>query len=202
VAALHDKRQQGKIAHEFVEMFRQRVYGISCGYFDCNDTARIGNDPIMKLVCKTDSCDDPLAAQSTLSRFENAPTRQDLLRAVHAVAVVLRPGTSKGSEDIIPILKRVVPKLRVAFPKAAIGVRLDGEFAAPDVFDWVERENLVYHINLPANAVLARLAEPLMKQVRAASLKSGQTERRYGEFLYAAGTWDRPRHVVFKAERL
>jgi hypothetical protein len=270
VAALDDKRQKGKIDHEFAEMFRQRVYGISCGYFDCNDTAKIGNDPLMALVCRTNSQDGTLlASQPTLSRFENAHTRKDLLRAAHAfadavisrqkesrrrkkpslitidvdpssdptygyqqltifnsyydtycylpafvtiqfdneneqhlVAVILRPGNSKGAKDIIAILKRLVPKLRRAFPAAAIDVRLDGEFANSPVFDWVEQEDLLHHINLPANAVLKRHAEPLMKKVRDDSLKSGKTERRYGEFMYAAQTWRHPRRVVFKAERL
>jgi hypothetical protein len=119
----------------------------------------------------------------------------------HLVAIILRPGNSKSAKDIIVILKRLVPKLRRAFPAAAIDIRLDGEFADSPVFDWVEQEDLLHHINLPANAVLKRHTEPLMKKVRDDSLKSGKTERRYGEFMCAAGTWRHPRRVVFKAKR-
>ena len=42
---LHDPRQQSKVAHSFHDLIRQRVYGIACGYEDCNDAARIGEDP-------------------------------------------------------------------------------------------------------------------------------------------------------------
>jgi len=72
VKHLRDDRQPGKITHEVGEMFRQRVYGIASGYADCNDSARLAEDPIHKMLLDRDPIDgDPLASQSTLSRFEN-----------------------------------------------------------------------------------------------------------------------------------
>ncbi len=46
---LPDGRQQSKVAHSFHDLVRQRVFGIACGYEDCNDAARVGDDPIHKL---------------------------------------------------------------------------------------------------------------------------------------------------------
>ena len=43
-SALHDPRQQSKVAHSFHDLIRQRVFGIACGYEDCNDAARFGED--------------------------------------------------------------------------------------------------------------------------------------------------------------
>ncbi|MGH7276457.1 MAG: transposase, partial [Candidatus Rokuibacteriota bacterium] len=40
-ACLQDERQPGKIQHQTLELFRQRVFGIACGYADCNDAARL-----------------------------------------------------------------------------------------------------------------------------------------------------------------
>ena len=40
-ASLIDDRQPGKVQHEVIELVRQRVYGIACGYADCNDAARL-----------------------------------------------------------------------------------------------------------------------------------------------------------------
>jgi hypothetical protein len=78
---VRDGRQPGKIAHELLELVRQRVFAIGCGYADCNDAARLTADPIHKLLVGRDPIDgDPLASQPTLSRFENSVSRTDLFR--------------------------------------------------------------------------------------------------------------------------
>ena len=51
---LRDDRQAGKIAHELREMFQQRVFAIACGYPDCNDAARLSDDPIHKMLVDRD----------------------------------------------------------------------------------------------------------------------------------------------------
>jgi len=48
---------------------------------------------------------------------------------------------------------------------------------------------------MAGNSVLKELAEPLMEGVRAHPEK-----RRYGKATYRAGSWDKDRHVVIKAE--
>lgn len=78
---VRDGRQPGKIAHELLELVRQRVFAIGCGYADCNDAARLADDPIHKMLVGRDPIDgDPLASQPTLSRFENSVSRTDLFR--------------------------------------------------------------------------------------------------------------------------
>ncbi len=78
--SLRDQRQPGKVVHGLEELLAQRVYGIACGYPDANDGARLGDDPIHKLLLGRDPITgDALASQPTLSRFENAPSRGELL---------------------------------------------------------------------------------------------------------------------------
>jgi hypothetical protein len=80
--SLTDPRQPGKVAHELIELVRQRVYGIACGYADCNDAARLAHDPVHKLLLERDPLAGPaLASQPTLSRFENAVGWQELYLA-------------------------------------------------------------------------------------------------------------------------
>jgi len=79
-------------------------------------------------------------------------------------------------------------------------VRLDGGFAAPQVFTFLEREDLEYVAGIANNPVLAAIAEPLLECSRLASCDSGESERRYGETQYQAGSWEQPRRVVIKAE--
>jgi len=78
---IHDKRKSGKIVHELFDLLRQRVYGIACGYADCNDAARLVDDPIHKLLLDRDPVEgDSLGSQPTLSRFENSVSSKDLFR--------------------------------------------------------------------------------------------------------------------------
>ena len=86
-ACLVDRRQAGKVEHSVRDLLRQRLFGIACGYADGNDAARLGNDPIHKLLLERDALTGAmLASQPTLSRFENAATRADLYRMGEALA--------------------------------------------------------------------------------------------------------------------
>jgi Transposase DDE domain group 1 len=80
-SALRDRRQPGKVAHPLRDLLRQRVFGIACGYADCNDAAPLADDPMQKLLLDRDPFDGAaLGSQPTLSRFENAVGRADLYR--------------------------------------------------------------------------------------------------------------------------
>jgi len=89
-ACLPDWRQPGKVEHEVVELFRQRLFAIACGYADCNDAARLAEDPIHKMLVGRDPIDgESLASQPTLSRFENAPSRTALFRLGNALCDIV-----------------------------------------------------------------------------------------------------------------
>jgi hypothetical protein len=78
---IEDARESGKIVHSIHDLLRQRMYGIACGYADCNDAARIANDPVQKLLVDRDPIEgNPLGSQPTLSRFENGASPRDLYR--------------------------------------------------------------------------------------------------------------------------
>jgi hypothetical protein len=115
-------------------------------------------------------------------------------------AYVLRPGNVGASVGALGILSRLLPKLRAAFPRARLRVRLDGGFAAPQIFAFLEREGLEYAVAMGKNKVLERRAARLMGTARRLSRESGETEHLYKECRYAAGTWDQRRRVIIKAE--
>ena len=74
-------------------------------------------------------------------------------------------------------MSRLLPLLRSAFPRAHFRVRLDGGFATPEVFDFLEAQSrLDYGVAMAKNAVLKRHAEPAMLVARARSWRSEQTE--------------------------
>ena len=86
-ACVVDGRQPGKVQHQTLELVRQRVFGLACGYADCNDAARLADDAIHKLLVGRDPIAGPaLASQPTLSRFENAGGWEQLRDMAHVLA--------------------------------------------------------------------------------------------------------------------
>ena len=83
-ASLIDDRQPGKVQHEVIELVRQRVYGIACGYADCNDAARVAQDPVHKLLLGRDPLAGPdLGARSSaLGMNPGATSRCDATKSV------------------------------------------------------------------------------------------------------------------------
>jgi hypothetical protein len=79
-------------------------------------------------------------------------------------------------------------------------VRLDGGFAAAEMFAFLERGGLEYVVAMGKNKVLERRAARLMGTARRLSRESGETAHLYSETRYAAGTWDHRRRVIIKAE--
>ena len=81
-SCLRDERQAGKVDHSLRELVGQRVFSIACGYPDANDSARLSEDPIHKLLLDRDPIEGrDLASQPTLSRFENGVGVKELYRA-------------------------------------------------------------------------------------------------------------------------
>ena len=113
---------------------------------------------------------------------------------------MLRPGNATASVGAIGILSRLLPRLRTAFPRARLRVRLDGGYAAPQIFAFLEREGLEYGVAMAKNKVLERRAARLMGTARRLSRETGETAHVYSECRYAAGTWEKRRRVIIKAE--
>ena len=270
VRFLPDTRQPGKIAHRVEQLVRQRLFGIACGYSDCNDAARLAADPMMRLASgrRMDDESDTLASQSTLSRFENAIDATSLFRigcgmaervlahhkrrrrgrkkprlitidldptddpthgqqefafyhghygswcylpaamfitfddepSQHLVAAALRPGDAHATRWAPCMIRRLVAMLRKTWPKSRVRVRLDGGYATPSLFEWLEWLGVEYLVAMPANERLNRIAEPLMKQSRAEQKRTGETARRFGECSYATRSWPHERRIIMKAE--
>jgi len=116
-------------------------------------------------------------------------------------AAVLRPGNVTAAAGAVGILRRLMALIRRSFPKARIRVRLDGGFSNPELLAFLDGEpGVEYVAAMASNAVLQRRAEEAMQYARVLAGVTDQTEHVYGEANYAAGTWDRERRVIVKAE--
>ena len=90
---LQDWRQSGKVRHTLVDLLRERVMALACGYQDTNDAARLAEDPVLKLAVGRDPLSgDALASQPTLCRFERGvgPREQVRFGTALAEAVISR----------------------------------------------------------------------------------------------------------------
>jgi hypothetical protein len=166
-----------------------------------------------RITIDLDPTDDPTHGHQQLTFFNRHYDCYCYLPAVafltfnqepdqYLVAAVLRPGNAPGARGAVGILSRLIARLRQAFPKAKIRVRLDGGFAAPEVLDFLDDQaKLEYVVNMASNKALDRLVERALRRARRMSEESGKTEHVYGEFRYKTKTtWKHKRRIIYKAE--
>lgn len=258
---IRDRRDNRYTDHTLETLLRQRTYQIVAGYEDCNDADVVRKDPALKAACGRQLSDEDLGSQPTLSRLENAITRNDLYRigeyfvnlyirrnrkrepkliildldgtddptygdqqltffhgyydqymyhqlviydaeTGELITAVLRPGNKHASYGAVTVLKRIVPRLKEEFPRAEIIIRGDAGFAVPEVYEYCETEGLKYVIGLIRNDVLERMIEALLKEAYEQYTKTGKKQRLFSEGVYQAGSWEKERRVIMKAEWL
>ena len=167
---------------------------------------------VRRITIDLDPTDDPTHGAQQLTMFNSyydswcylpllAFVSFDREAEQYLCAAVLRPGTAQAADGTLGVLCRLLALLRSAFPKARFLVRLDGGFATPEVFDFLDAEpRLDYVVAMAKNAVLLRAAEPAMVAARTENMLREKTAHFYRDTRYRAGTWARERRVVIKAE--
>jgi hypothetical protein len=112
----------------------------------------------------------------------------------------LRPSSHDGARHAWAILKLLTQRLREAWPQVRLILRADSGFCRWKMLRWCERAGVDYIIGLARNRRLEALGAPLMAEAQAAFATEPQKQRHFAWLDYAAGTWDRPRRVIAKAE--
>ena len=103
--------------------------------------------------------------------------------------------------QMLAVLKRVVKRLRHAWPDTLVIFRGDSHFASPEVMQWIdEQPELSYVTGLTSNAVLQELAREVVEQAKRAYACRGHKVTRFHSMRYQARTWSRARRVVIKVE--
>ncbi len=109
---------------------------------------------------------------------------------------LLRNGNVASAEDWRSVLEPIIAHYRDLDIDRFF--RGDAAFARPELYECLEAESYLYAIRLPANEVLQREIEPLL--TRPVGRPSNKPVVWYHDFLYQAGTWNKPRRVVAKVE--
>ena len=175
------------------------------------------DSPPRHLVFDLDAVDDPAHGNQQLTFWHNyydqnqyyplfiTCANNDLL-----VLLSLRHGTAHAALGAPADLEHLVRRLRQRWPDVVIYIRGDAAFGIPDLYEVCDRLGLLYLFGLSGNSVLLRMSETLLQQALAAwqleqdaarqQERVARPVRLFAGFWYRAGTWDRPRWVVVKAE--
>ena len=114
----------------------------------------------------------------------------------------LRDGTDYCSKDSAAFMEPVIAEYRENYPDIQLYARGDSGFAAPELYDLFEDNDVKYAIRLKVNKTLLRLAQDKDEDLTKAT-RSNMTDYAvtYGEFYYQAASWREPRRVVFRIEK-
>ena len=168
---------------------------------------------VTSIVIDCDATDDPTHGNQQLTFFSGyygcfcylpllvTATVNDE-KQQHLIGAVLLPSNQQPRKKTIALISRMVKHLKQAFPWAKLILRADSGFASPDIYEWCEKERVDYVLGLPKNKRLMSKALPYNVSSTLFHHFTGQKTQTFGQFLYAAHSWNRERRVIVKAEYL
>ncbi len=159
------------------------------------------------IVLDIDSTDDPTHGAQQLSMFHGFYGQHmyhpllvfDALTGF-PLAAVLRPGNAHAAHRAPSVLKRLVKRLKKAYPGTPIVLRADAGFGVPALYRFCEQQGVYYTIGLITNKRLKARSAALLATAKQSFEQTGQKQRLFTSFAYRAGSWNRHRRAVAKVE--
>ncbi len=117
------------------------------------------------------------------------------------ISTILRPGKRMGGKQVLPILKRLIKRLRQVWPNTIIIFRGDSHFSSPQVFQWIKKQRKVHFVTgLSGNSVLLKCIKHKIKKAKERYGAFGRKIKEFHSFYYQAGTWGEAQRVIAKIE--
>ena len=118
------------------------------------------------------------------------------------IKVQLRKGTQYCSTGIAEFMKSIFEEYTKDYPYTHLMLRGDSGYAAPELYELCEQYGVCYVIRLKENtrlkALAADLDDKLTEQTRENMISYSEV---FGEFMYQANSWSKPRRVICKIEK-
>jgi len=159
------------------------------------------------LILDIDDTDDPTHGAQQLSLFNGYHDEYCYMplfifegTSGRLVTSILRPGKRPTGRDVRSIVKRVVKRLRTAWPTVGILIRGDSHFATPELYSWCYSHEVHYILGLSTNSVLKALAQAAVSTARIEYTKSGKPSRVFRQIRYQAKSWQQEHRVIVMAE--
>lgn len=165
------------------------------------------DSPPEEIILDFDATDDPVHGQQE-GRFFHGYYRHYCFLPLyvfcggHLLCALLRPANIDPAKHAPALTKLLTERIRREWPDVRIIIRGDSGFCRWRLMRWCEQHAVDYIFGIGRNAVLEGHIASLMDEAEAAFENTGEKQRLFGETQYAAKTWDHPRRVVMKAERL
>jgi Transposase DDE domain group 1 len=163
--------------------------------------------PPHRLTFDLDAVDDPAHGEQQLALFHGYFDQYQYFPAFitsadndQVVVLSLRPGAVHAALGADDDLEFLVQRLRRAWPDLRVCIRGDAGYGMPWMYDVCERLGVEYLFGIAANAVLKRHTDALLEKAVQAFDQTKTPQRLFDAFWYQAGSWDRARWVIVKAE--
>jgi hypothetical protein len=160
-----------------------------------------------QLVLDIDPTDDPCHGHQQLALFNGfydqymyLPTLVFERASGMLLGVRLQAGTAAGSTRGVGLLKPIIRQLRKNWPKVKILIRADSGVGSPRLYRFCEANRLDYLIGIASNDVFKQRTDWAVDWLKERFAKTGQDGRWMGGFRHQAGSWDRRRRILYKAE--
>jgi hypothetical protein len=162
-------------------------------------------EPPEALILDFDATDDPIHGKQEGRFFHGYYDHYCYLPLYvfcgdELLVAYLRPSNIDAAKHSRAVLKLLVRRLRAAWPAVKITIRGDSGFCRWRLMRWCDRNGVGYVLGVARNPALERLAADWTERARRQFGRSGQPQRLFGSFAYAAASWDRLRRVIVKAE--
>ncbi len=164
--------------------------------------------PPAEIILDFDATDDPLHGRQEGRFFHGYYGHYCYLPLYvfagdHLLVAKLRTADRDGADGALDELKRLVSRIREAWPSTRIVLRGDSGFCRDALMSWCEDNDVSYILGLARNVRLSRAIETEMAEARAAHEATGTASRVFRDFRYSTlDSWTRERRVVGKAEKL
>lgn len=116
------------------------------------------------------------------------------------ITTILRPGKRPSGKETVSILKRLIKRLRDAWPEVGILIRGDAYYSSPTMYDFCKEHKLHYVLSITPYSSLLDNAQSLMAHAKELFATDQVPVKLYGEFHYQAGSWSEPNRIIVKAE--
>jgi hypothetical protein len=160
-----------------------------------------------RIVIDVDATDDPTHGNQQMSMF-NGYYGQFMLNELffhdghtgQIILPVLRPGNSHSNKWYVSILKRIIIKIRAAYPKMEIVIRTDSGFSCAPFYKLVDDYNLLFATGQASNAVLKKKVSAVERAVKRFYLNHGEKHQHFIGFTYKAKSWHKEQCCYSKVE--
>jgi len=160
-----------------------------------------------RIVIDVDATDDPTHGNQQMSLF-NGYYGQFMLNELffhdgetgQIILPVLRPGNSHSNKWYVAILKRIIIKIRKAYPEMEIVIRTDSGFSCAPFYKLVDAYDLLFVTGQASNAVLKKKVARAEKAVKHLYLNEGKKHQHFICFPYQAKSWHKEQQCYSKIE--